>query len=153
MSEAELRAYSESYPRLQIRNPEEPELLIAWKGNTQIELWLGADGLTAYQVTWTYPLTNFDSQLKTDLCSGARYVDLDLVGDPELAGAGVWLDGERVGELSRSGNFSFDVPIGGHELRIESPGGGSWSTKLRYDESSSGHHRVPISAADFLRSS
>lgn len=151
MSEAELRTYSDRYP-LEIRDPDEPELLVAWKGNTQILLWLGLDGLTAYQVTWTYPLTNFDSQLKTDLCSGARYVDLNLVGDSELGGAAVWLDGERVGELSRSGTFSFDVPLGAHELRIERPGGSSWSTELSFDESR-GHHGVPISASDFSQSS
>jgi hypothetical protein len=153
MSEAELRTYSERYPQLQIRVPDEPELLIAWKGNTRILLWFGRGGLTAYQITWTYPITNFDSRLKTDLCSGARYVDLNLVGESELAGAAVWLDGERLGELSRSGTFTWEVPLGVHELRIEIAGGGSWSTELRYDDSSSGHHRVPVSAADFSRSS
>jgi hypothetical protein len=152
MSEAELRSYSDRYPQLQIRDPDEPELLVAWKGNTQLPLWFVADGLVAYQVAWTYPLTNLESQLKTDLCSGAKYVDLNLVGDSELAGAAVWLNGKRLGEFSRSGTFTWDVPLGVHELRIETASGGSWSTELRYDESSSGHHRIPISAADFSRS-
>lgn len=152
MSVAELRTYSERYPQLQIRDPDEPELLVAWKGNTQILLWLGTGGLTAYQITWTYPLTNFDSRLKTDLCSGARYVELNLVGDSALAGAAVWLDGERVGELTSSGNFTWDVPLGAHQFRVEKPDGGSWSTELRYDESSAGHDRLPISAADFPQS-
>jgi len=153
MSEAELRTYSERYPQLEIRDPDEPELLIASKGNTQILLWLGAGGLTAYQVTWTYPLTNFDSRLKTDVCSGARYVELNLVGDSELSGAAVWLDGERVGTLSKTGTFTWDVPLGVHQLRVERMGGGSWSTELRYDESGPGHHRVPVSAAGFPQSS
>lgn len=153
MSEAELRTYSARYPQLAIRVPDEPDLLIASKGNTRILLWFGAGGLTAYQVTWTYPLTNFESQLKTDLCSEAKYVKLSLVGDSELAGAAVWLDGERVGALSRTGTFTCDVPLGVHELRIERAGGGSWNRQLRYDESSSGHHRVPVSTAEFPQGS
>lgn len=145
MSEAELRAYSERYRQLQIRDSDEPELLLAWKGNTQILLWLDAGRLAAYQVTWTYPLTNFDSRLKTDLCSGVRYVDVSLVGDPELSGAAVWLDGQRVGELSSSGNLTWYVPLGAHQLRVEEPDGGAWSIELRYDDSSSGHDSVAIS--------
>lgn len=144
MSETELRTYSERYPQLQIRNPDKPELLVAWKGNTQILLWLNAGGLTAYQVTWTYPLTHFESGLKTDLCSGVKYVELNVVGDSVLTGAAVWLDGERVGELSGAGTFTLDVPLGIHELRVEEALGGSWRTELRYDESSSGHDRVSI---------
>jgi hypothetical protein len=117
---------------------------VAWKGNTQILLWFGPRGLSAYQVTWTYPLTHFDSRLKTDLCSGIRYVNLMLIGDSELAGAAVWLDDERVGELSEAGNFNRDVPVGVHHLRVEKPDGGSWRTELRYDEANSGHDRLVV---------
>lgn len=144
MSEAELRTYSERYPQLKIRAPGESGSLIAWKGNTQILLWLGADGLIAHQVTWTYPLTNFDSQLKNDLCKGMKYVELNLVGNSVLSGAAVWLNDERVGELSRTGTFRFDVPLGTHELRVKRAGGGAWSKELRYDESSAGDDRLPI---------
>lgn len=151
MSEVQLRKYSERYPQLEIRNPDQPGLLIGWKENTQILLWLVGDGLTAYQVTWTYPLTHYDSHLKTDLCSGTRYVDLHLVGDSDLSSAVVSLNGERVGELSRSGKLSFDVPLGAHELRIKSPDHGSWSTDLSYDKSSSGHDRILVAATDLSR--
>lgn len=144
MSEAELRTYSERYPQLEIRAPGESGLLSASKGNTRILLWLGADGLIAHQVTWTYPLTNFDSQLKNDLCTGMKYVDLSLVGDSVLSGAAVWLNDVRVGELSQTGTFRFDAPLGTHELRVERAGGGSWSKELRYDESSAGDDRLPI---------
>jgi hypothetical protein len=149
MAESELQTYSEQYPGLEIRNSDEFEFLVARKGNTQVLLWLETDGLIAYQITWTYPPTNFDSQLKTDLCTGDQYVELNLVGRSELAGAGVWLDGERVGELSRSGSFTWDVTLGAHQLRVEKPGSGSWATELRYDAASVGYDRLPIPEDSF----
>ena len=64
-----MRAYSEEYRQLQIHEPEDAAFLVALKGNTRILLWFGAGGLTAYQITWTYPVTNFASEPKTALCT------------------------------------------------------------------------------------
>jgi len=100
--------------------------------------------LISYQLTWTYPLTNYAAEPKVNLCTGMRYVELQLVGDSVHSGATVWLDGERVGELSSSGTYSQDVPIGIHQLQVKKSGAGSWRAELNYDETSSGYDRVPI---------
>jgi len=100
--------------------------------------------LETYQVTWTSGFTKQSFQLKHDLCSGEKYVELHLDASSDLAGASIWLDGERIGEVAKSGGFSRDIPLGVHELRLEKLGVGFWSTKLDYDESSSGYDRVPV---------
>ena len=71
MSETDVRAHSEGYRQIEIYEPEDAEFLVARKGNTKILLWFGPNGLTAYQITWTYPVTNFASEHKTDLCTVA----------------------------------------------------------------------------------
>lgn len=69
MSVGELQGYSERYPRLRISEPDGLEYLVAAKGNTQVLLWFEPTGLVEYQITWVYPLTNFASEPRADLCA------------------------------------------------------------------------------------
>lgn len=149
MSETELRTYSASYKKLTVTKAGKFAQLVARKGNTQILFWIAEGELNSYQLTWTYPLTHYAAALKTNLCTGEKYVELHLVGHSVHSGATVWLDGERVGELSNSGTYNQDVPIGIHLLRVEK-GGSRWRTELRYNRTSSGYDRVPI-PEDVLR--
>jgi hypothetical protein len=117
---------------------------VAQTGDTLIHLELENDRLRSYQVSWTSGFTKQSSKLKTDLCSGEKLVEVYIVNGYRHAGAAVLLDGEKVGELSKQGTFILDVPLGRHSLTIELPDSRSWSTELRYDESSSGYDRLPI---------
>lgn len=144
MSETELKAHSGRFSQLEIRESGAPKRLVARKGNTQVLLWFGESGLAAYQVTWTYPLTNFDAALKTDVCSGQKFVELHVIGNRADAGAVVLLDGQPVGELSSTGTEVLDVPVGTHTLEVKQAGRGIWRANLVYDEDSSGYDRLPI---------
>lgn len=149
MTKAEIEATAQRFPPLEIYSPDShPDRLTARKGDTLILLGLKELLLKTYQVSWTSGFTKQSFHLKHDLCSGLRYVELHLVGTADLAGASVWLDGELVGQLSAFGNFDRDVQLGSHHLKVQKAGSGSWSTELRYDESSSGYDRVPISQED-----
>lgn len=145
MAEAEIAAIAQRFRRLQIHRPDSsPDRLIAQRGDTLIILGLKAARLETYQVTWTSGFTKQSSQLKHNVCSGVKYVEMHLLASSDLAGATIWLDGERIGEISRTGGFTEDIPIGIRALRVEKAGVGSWSTELRYDKSSSGYDRISV---------
>jgi hypothetical protein len=109
-----------------------------------VHLELEGPHLKTYQVSWTSGFTKQSYHLKTDLCSGQKLVQLHIIGDHAHAGAIVLLNGQPVGELSRTGIKVLDVPIGTHTLEVKKAGLSSWSTELRYDDASSGYDRLPI---------
>lgn len=151
MTEDDIAATARQFPSLSIHRPESyPELLVAQKGDTLILLGLREARLETHQVTWISGLTKRSSLLKHNLCSGAKYVELHLVGSSDLAGASVWLDGQFVGQLADFGDLDRDVQLGRHQLRVQKSGIGSWSTELHYDESSSGYDRLPIPEDEFV---
>jgi len=145
MTLAEIVDELASYRRVQIHKIDrENGLYIAYKGNTSINLWLEDGRLKTYQTTWTWFVTNIDSSPKIGLCSGTKTVDLRVYAPATLAGAVVWLDGLRAGELTDNDYDEMTVPLGVHELRIEQHGKVVWTTTLRYDESSSGWAWVEV---------
>jgi len=119
-------------------------LHVARKGHAAIKLWFERDQLKSYQTTWIYFVTNIDSLPRVDLCTGAQTVILEFHTSGTLAGAVIWLDDVRVGELSERDYDAVDVPLGAHELRIEKAGSVIWSKSVHYDESSSGWVRVNL---------
>ena len=145
MSEAQLHAYAREFRDLQVKRGEKISgpTLVAQKQNTLILLWLQNDRLEAYQVTWSFPLTNQAWGLKNSLCSGQQFVDLHLVGSSRLAGAEVLLDDKVVGELSSVGTISLDVPLGTHHVVVRSYLG-TWSTNVTYDRRSAGFDRQEV---------
>lgn len=145
MTADEIAAHARKFPPLLLHRPDErDDLLVAAKGDTLVHLKLEGSRLKTYQVSWTSGLTKQSSRLKTDLCTGQKLVELHIISDRTHAGAIVFLDGQPVGELARIGNKVLDVPIGAHSLELRMPGGGSWRTELNYDETSPGHHRLPV---------
>lgn len=145
MTEAQIAEQARGFPSLRLHRPDGKEqLLVAQKGDTMIHLGFEDVRLRSYQVSWTSGFTKQSYALKTDVCAGQKLVELHVLGDPQDFGARVLLDGEQVGELSRQGTEILDVPLGRHRLTIEPGGSRSWSTELRYDESSAGYDRLPI---------
>lgn len=145
MTEAQIAEQVRRFPPLRLHRPDGKEqLLVAQTGDTLIHLELENDRLRSYQLSWTSGFTRQSYALKTDVCSAQQLVELHVLGDPKDHRARVLLDGEKVGELSKQGTFILDVPLGRHSLTIELPDSRSWSTELRYDESSSGYDRLPI---------
>lgn len=145
MTQKEIVSIAQQFPKLRIHQPDSsPDLFVARRGDTLVFLGLRASLLETYQISWTSGFTKQSSQLKHDLCSGTRYVELHLIASSNIAGASIWLDGKRVGEVSKAGGFSRDIPLGLHELRVEQSGVGSWTTELHYHGSSSGYDRLPI---------
>lgn len=145
MTADEIAAHARSFPPLLLHRPDErDDLLVAAKGDTLVHLELEGSRLKTYQVSWTSGFTKQSHRLKTDLCSGAKLVELHIIGDSAQAGAIVLLDGQPVGELASIGIEVLDVPIGTHTLELRKPGLGSWSTELRYEEGSSGYDRLPV---------
>lgn len=150
MTEAEIEATAQRFPPLEVRRSNlYPGDLTVQKGDTLIFLGLRDSRLETYRISWVSGFTKRSSRLKYNLCSGDKYVEVHLVGSSDLAGAKVWMNGEVIGQLSVFGTFGLDVQLGSHKLRVEKAGGGSWSTELRYDESSSGYDRVPITEDEF----
>lgn len=147
MPKAKIQAYVTEVRGLQIKSGERLHgpALVAQKSNTLIFLWLqdDRDRLEAYQVSWSYPLTNQARGLKQNLCSGQQFVDLHLVGSSSVAGAKVTLDGEAIGTLSSVGTMSLDVPLGSHRIIVRSSLG-TWSTDLVYNQESPGYDRREI---------
>ena len=145
MAAPEIAEHASSFPKLQLHRPEgRKDLLVAQKGDTMVRLDLEGLSLKRYQISWTSGLTKQSYHLKTDLCSGQKLVELHIIGDSEDSGAVVILDGHPVGELSTTGIEVLDVPIGTHTLEVRKADLGSWSTELRYNEKSSGYHRLPV---------
>lgn len=145
MTEGEIAEHARSFSRLQLHSTDErDEVLVAQKGDTLIRLELEGPHLKRYQVSWTSGFTKQSHDLKTDLCSGEKLVELHVLGHSAQAGAVVLLDGQRVGELSSTGVDILDVPIGTHTLEVKEAALGSWSTELIYDEASSGYDRLPL---------
>ncbi len=145
MTKEELRVYAKEFAKLSLHEPDSSDqLLVVQKGDTLIRLGLKDDLLQTYRVSWTSGFTKVSSHLKYDLCKKQSLVHMWLVSSREHGGAAVWLDGILLGQLSESGGFVRDIPLGVHEFRIETPGLGVWVIELRYDESSSGIDRIPI---------
>lgn len=144
MTEAEITEHARSFPHLLLHHPDgNRELLVGRKGDTLIHLELDGGNLETYQVSWTSGLTKQSHELKTDLCSGQKLVELHVIGGSEHAGTAVLLDGERIGELPSHGTASFDIPLGVHTLALDRRGS-VWTAELRYDLSSAGYDRLPI---------
>ena len=144
MSSEEIRELAKSFPELFLHQPHGHRgLLVGQKGNTLIHLELAGYGLRAFQVSWTSGFTKQSSALKNDICSGQKLVQLHVLGDPKYTGASVLLNNDQVGELSRQGTRTLDVPLGVHTLTVKK-GSSSWSTKRRYNSSSSGYDRLQI---------
>lgn len=147
MSEVEAIAEAQKLGRVrayrQAPSYAEAELVIV-KGTTQIVLDLENDRVRNYQVNWASGFMKRPRALKRDLCSAKLYVELHVLGDASAAGSAVFLDGKRVGALSGLGSLTLDVPLGEHQLRIDTPGNRSWSTDLRYDETSSGYDVLQV---------
>jgi len=119
-------------------------LYVAYKGHTSVKLWFEGDHLKSHQTTWTYFVTNIDSSPRVDLCTGAQTVSVEFHTSGALAGAVIWVDDVRAGELSEREYDAIDIPLGTHELRIEMAGSVIWSKSVHYDESSSGWERVNL---------
>lgn len=144
MAEEEIAEHARSFPRLLLHRPDErQDLLVGRKDDTLIHLELDGGNLKTYQVSWTSGLTKQSHELKTDLCSGQKLVELHVIGGSEHAGTAVLLDGEWIGELPNHGTASFDIPLGVHTLALDRRGS-VWTAELRYDTSSSGYDRLPI---------
>jgi hypothetical protein len=131
------------------------EFLFVGRPNTGCLLLFENGGLKAYQFSWGVSMKGWESSPFHDVCSGEKYVLFGIHGvhgrDEVLAGAGVWLNGEFLRQLSKSGSLypGVHIPLGTHHLCIEKPGLISWSTELHYDESSSGFQRITIPADAF----
>lgn len=150
MSDQELSTHLRSFPSLKLhRPPGHDGLAVASRGDTSITLWFDQSGLRAARVAWTDGFTSTAHRHKHDLCSGLELVELNIVGSSKHGGATVLLDNVPLGALSRSGGFTTDVPLGLHELRLNKEGVGTWSTKLRYEETSSGYDRLSIPDSAF----
>ena len=145
MSESDVLAEAGRYSKVRVTRAarSDPELVVS-KGQTQIVLGLEAGRIHDYQVSWVSSFMKRAHGLKRDLCSNEDFVELHILGPSSAAGSEVLLDTERMGELSALGTITLNVPLGKHRLRVEKAGVGSWSTELRYDESSSGYDRVLV---------
>ncbi len=145
MTEADLRHYAEQFPKILLHKPDSlRHVFFAEKGDTLIRLGLQDGLLQTYHISWTSGFTRSSSRLKYDLCKRRYLVHMWLVSSSEYGGAAGWLDGVLLGQLSESGGFVRDIPLGVHEFRIEAPGVGVWVIELRYDKASQGHDRIPI---------
>ena len=143
MSKDEVKEQAERFRGLEI--PEtDPRSFVANKKNTQIELWFEGDELQAYKVMWVYPITNYGTEFKTNICTGQRFVYVQLLAPGSIAGASVLLDGEKVGEISSAGTMSMYVPLGTHRLTVARPALDPWIRELSYDESSFPEDRLEI---------
>lgn len=123
--------------------PSRPSLVVS-RRSTLARLWFDDSGLLAHRVTWSYPITNFGSRLKVNLCTGERFVELSLVGPSSFAGSPVEIDGRHAGVLSNAGTMTVDVPLGQHRVEVFTPPG-SWTAELRYASTVSGYDRLEIS--------
>lgn len=144
MKEADIAAHVAKHRAATFAPTNDPDKFVAQKGNTLISLWLEDGGLRAHKVTWSRPIAKHRSHLKHDLCSGELFVELHLIGSPELKGAVVALDGVPQGRLSRSGTLSLDVPLGDHEVSVERAGDKRLSFDVSYTPTSPGHHQIKV---------
>lgn len=135
MSKEEVKEEAEGFPGLEILETD-PHAFVANKKNTQVELWFEDDELQAFKVSWVYPVTNYGTDFKTNICTGQRFVHVKLFAPGSIAGAPVLLDGEKVGEISSAGTMSMYVPLGTHRLTVARRVLDPWVRELSYDESS-----------------
>jgi hypothetical protein len=115
------------------------------EGSSRVYLSFSTGGLRWFRTAEQVGFTGMRAGLKYDLCSGGKFVSLVIDGNPQWGRATVTVDGAAIGTLS-GGQLAFleaDVPLGEHELLIQTPPY-VYRQRLSFDDRSDGVDRIHL---------
>lgn len=115
------------------------------KGSNGIDLFVGADDrLLAVRRYRLRGFKSYEHSPRHYLCTGLKTVDLSIRAPEGFEGADIYLDGVKLGEISKWLVTRIEVPLGIHELSLEKAGYVTISKTLIYDLTSTGPYSLPL---------
>lgn len=146
LSLQEVVELAEQYRSIKVLEHDEPGWAnhLVRRKNTTISLFVGREGLELVSRSDVTGMQRVRVTPRRNLCTGEATIELSIIAPKSFEGAGVFLDGDKLGAIPPSLLTTIRVPLGEHEVGVQSPGGASAVIRLQLDEQSAGLQRWEI---------